>query len=150
MRGGKIFVLGYRAAMHMKVYEAKRPTSSEPGFSSFWAAQARRPAGAGDRVPYIWRSVSRCCDRVIAPGPISVGEDPAPVATKPVYMEREAICRSALLRLLWRRGTAVRAGVKRYVKEFAEWFPEVDAENILHRYPRGLTGWCTRTEKIIF
>ena len=134
----------------MKVYEVKRPTSSAPGFSSFWAAQAKRPAGAGDRVPYIWRSVSRRRDRAMAPGPISVGEDPAPAVAELACMEREAICRSALLRLLWRRGTAVRAGVKRYVKEFAEWVPEVDAENILHRYPRGLTGWCTRTEKIIF
>ncbi|MHC1594158.1 MAG: hypothetical protein ACXQT2_02495 [Methanotrichaceae archaeon] len=45
----------------------------------------------------------------MSPGPISIGEDPAPVVAKPACMEREAICRSALLRLLRRRGTSVRA-----------------------------------------
>ena len=44
------------------------------------------------------------------------------------------------------RGTSVRAGVERYVKEFAEWFPEMDAENILRWYPSGLMGWRTHTE----
>ena len=81
----------------------------------------------------------------MAPGLMYVDGDPAPIVAEPACMEREAICRSSvLLRPLLRWSTSVRAGVERYVKEF----PEVDTENILRRYPRGLTGRCTRTKKL--